>query len=163
MSYQIRRALHHDAKGIIATHRRSIRELCQRDYTEAQIAAWSGRDFKEERWHASIDKDMVWVIADTADNIFGFGHLEFPDNKPARLAGLYFAPEVLGFGYGRKIVELMKAECRNKSIFTVDLLATKTAKRFYERMGFVQDGESTQAPMGDQWIECFKMECVLKA
>jgi putative acetyltransferase len=158
MTYTIRRAKPADAEGIIAAHRRSIREVCYKDYTPAQIAAWSGRNFQVEHWHDTIPKDLVWVVVDTGDKIYGFGHLHFrPDSTAARLAGLYFVPEVLGVGHGRALVRFMKAACRQRGCKSIDLVATITSKAFYEKMDFQQVGEITTMQMQDQWIECYNM------
>jgi L-amino acid N-acyltransferase YncA len=161
MNLKIRRARHEDAKGIIEAHRRSIRENCSRDYNAAQIAAWSGRDFKEERWHQSMDNEMVWVIADEEENIYGFGHLQVNPNSPANLGGLYFVPEAIGLGLGKELVALMKIECRRLGVQEVHLTATKTSKKFYEKMDFVQVGDIAQIKMGDQILDCFKMQALL--
>jgi N-acetylglutamate synthase-like GNAT family acetyltransferase len=124
---EIRRAQHQDATLIIAAHRRSIRQLCSKDYNPEQIAVWSGRDFQEERWRSTMDKDHVWVIADQQDNIFGFGHLKFMENQTAEIAGLYFVPEVTGQGFGKKLAQIMFDECKKQNTGTIYLTGTKTA------------------------------------
>jgi hypothetical protein len=96
MKLIIRRALHGDATNIITAHRRSIRELCSKDYTSEQIAAWSGMNFQEDRWCQTMDQDLVLVISDQQDNIFGFEHLQVHGDSDAEIAGLYFVPEATG-------------------------------------------------------------------
>lgn len=113
MNYIIRRATHQDAKRIIEAHRRSIREVCSKDYNQEQIAGWSGRNFKEERWCQTIDKDFVWVISNDTQNIFGFGHLKFIENAQAEIAGFYFIPEVIGRGFGKQLIQLMMLQKRH--------------------------------------------------
>lgn len=152
----IRRARHEDAKEIIECHIRSIREVCAKDYNEAQIAAWSGRDFQETRWHQTMNKDFVWVVADDSGKVHGFGHLEIAAKPPARIAGLYFAPEVIGKGLGREMITLMRDECRKKGISDVDLMSTKTSKEFYQKMGFSSLGLRVHQ-LGGQNIECYEM------
>jgi len=161
MPFKIRRAKHEDAAGIIGSHRRSIREVCSRDYNPLQVAAWSGRDFQEERWRQTMDKDFVWVVVDENEKIFGFGHLVLRENSPGKLAGLYFVPEVVGLGLGRKIFELMVEECKRAGVTELLLSATKTAKNFYEKMGFVQLGPILSIQIGGEMVECFEMKAVL--
>lgn len=157
MELNIRRARKEDATGIIGAHRRSIREVCSRDYTPEQIAAWSGRDFQEVRWHETMDRDIVWVVADASDNIYGFGHLKLI-TESAELMGLYFVPEAIGRGFGKKMIELMRKECDLKKIKTISLTGTKTAKKFYEVAGFAQVGPMKEVSIGGIPIGVFQMQ-----
>ncbi|WP_413575714.1 GNAT family N-acetyltransferase [Bdellovibrio sp. HCB290] len=161
MKPMIRRALHEDAANIINAHRRSIREVCSNDYSSEQITAWSGLNFQEDRWCHTMDQDMVWVISDQNRNIFGFGHLQFQGDSEAEVAGLYFVPEVVGQNFGKEIVKLMIEECKKKNIRTIHLSATKTAKTFYENVGFKQIAPQSSVTIGGKAIECFKMQTAL--
>lgn len=158
MNYTIKRAVHHNAKGIIEAHRRSIREVCSKDYNTEQIAAWSGRDFREDRWCQTMDRDFVWVVTDTTEKIFGFGHLKIRENSEAEIAGLYFVPELIGVGLGKNLVRIMFDVCGSKAISKVVLSATKTAQSFYQSCGFVQIGGTSSIQIGGQIIECLNME-----
>ena len=151
----IRPALHSDASLIIQAHIRSIRELCARDYSPEQIAAWSGRDFKVARWCESMDRDHVWVVEGNG-TICGFGHMSFPNPGEAYIAGLYFTPEAKGLGLGRKMVDLMLKRARENSVTSIKLDATKTALGFYLSMGF-KILEKSFVRMADQQIDCVKM------
>ena len=154
----IRLACHEDAINIIKAHRRSIREICSKDYSSDQITAWAGFNFQEEHWHKTMDRDFVWVISDNQNNIFGFGHLKFQEKSEAEIAGLYFVPEVTGQGFGKKIFQLMLDQCRNKNVCSIHLTATKTAKAFYENVGFKQLDPQSTLKIGGRDIECFKMK-----
>lgn len=160
MDLIIRRARKEDASKIISAHRRSIREVCSRDYSPEQIAVWSGRDFQEARWHQTMDLDIVWVIADSVENIFGFGHLQIKGDC-AELMGLYFVPEAIGRGFGKQMIGLMLKECESKAVQSVSLTGTKTAKKFYEAVGFQQVGSMKEVPIGGQPIEVFDMKMQL--
>lgn len=178
--FQIRRAENADAAGVIAAHRKSIRELCAKDYTQAQIDAWAGRNFREDRWVDTFSKDHVWVIAGSNDlanashqtdsasathsicSIYGFGHLRFHSDSDAEVMGLYFVPEVTGLGFGKKLIQIMKDDCRSQSIQSLHLLSTRTARTFYENEGFLQFGDEKKIAMGDQFVECFQMQINLR-
>jgi putative acetyltransferase len=162
MKVEIRRANYSDAAKIIEAHRRSIREVCSRDYTSEQIAAWSGQAYREERWLQTIDRDLVWVISDSNKNIYGFGHLQFKDSKEAEIAGLYLVPEVIGKGLGKELVGIMFDQCRKKEIHKVFLSATKTAKKFYEAVGFEQMGEPSSVEINGKKIECLRMRQIVR-
>lgn len=161
MKTEIRRAVHEDAANIIHAHKRSIRELCSKDYRPEQIATWAELVPQEGQWHQDIDQDLVWVISDQQNRIFGFGHLQFYKNQEAELAGLYFVPEVAAKGNGKKLVQLMLHECQKRKIQKIKLSATKTAKVFYERVGFTQIGPITEIKIGGKSIECFRMQMIL--
>lgn len=157
MTLEIRRALHSDAAKMINAHRRSIREICFKDYNPEQIEAWAGRDFREEHWHKTMDRDLVWVISDSENNIHGFGHLKFRENTEAEIAGLYFAPEVVGKGLGKKMAAIIFEECQKNNVKTVFLCATKTAKAFYQSVGFQQVGEESTIDLGGHKLACYNM------
>lgn len=161
MELIIRRARKEDASKIISAHRRSIREVCSRDYSPAQIAVWSGRDFQEAHWYKTMDRDIVWVIADAADNIFGFGHLDIRGER-AELAGLYYVPEAIGRGLGKQMIGLMLKECESRAVKSISLTGTKTAKKFYEAVGFEQVGPMKAFPIGGKPIEVFEMSLQIK-
>lgn len=158
MKYLIRKARHQDASKIISAHRRSIREVCHKDYSSVQIEVWSGRDFQEERWRETMDRDLVWVISNENDDIFGFGHFALRANNCGEIAGFYFVPEVIGSGFGKKMVKLILEECRQNQIQKLILTSTKTAKPFYQSCGFVQVGEEAIIQIGGKPVECFHME-----
>jgi putative acetyltransferase len=133
--FSIRRASHGDATEIIAAHVRSIREICSKDYSETQISAWSGRDFSEEIWRRTIDRDTVWVV-EYDQHVAGFGHVRFKPARTATIEGLYFAPVAAGRGLGRELMSLVFKELTDRGVEEADLASTLTAKGFYVRLGF---------------------------
>ena len=156
----IRKAVKEDARLIIQAHIRSIREVCSSEYTVEQVKAWSGRDFQVSRWQQTMDHDHVWVISNDQKEIFGFGHLSFPTEEEAYLAGLYFVPEVIGLGFGKQMMELMLNEVNKRQTKMIKLNATKTALKFYLKAGFSVD-ETSFIMMSDQKIDCINMHLQL--
>ncbi len=161
MEFEIRRAQHFDAAKIIESHRRSIREVCSKDYNQQQIAVWSGRNFRDEVWQQTMDTDFVWVISNSRNDIYGFGHLKIKLDKQAVVAGLYFIPEVMGKGFGKKLIELIILECRQQGVKNVTLSSTITAKSFYEKMGFQCLGDLSSVEIGGEKIDCYEMKITL--
>jgi len=133
--FSIRRASHGDAAEIIAAHVRSIREICSKDYSETQISAWSGRDFSEEIWRRTIDRDTVWVV-EYDQHVAGFGHVQFKPGQTATIEGLYFSPDASGRGIGRELMSLIFAELTDRGVEEADLVSTLTATGFYSDLGF---------------------------
>lgn len=157
----IRRARHEDAARIIEAHRRSIREICSRDYAPEQIEAWAGRNFQEDRWQKTMDHDLVWVVADEKGNVHGFGHLRLPQDPQAEIMGLYLTPDVTGKGFGKELVRLMLKECRQRNFRRIHLSATLTARSFYQSVGFESVGEPSFIQMGGVKIDCISMQRTL--
>lgn len=107
-----------------------------------------------------MDRDQVWVISNDKKEIFGFGHLMFPVEGEAYVAGLYFVPEVLGLGFGKQMMKLILSEALERKVKLIKLDGTKTAQKFYLAAGF-SAGESACVTMADQQIDCIKMQMQL--
>lgn len=160
MSFIIRRAIHSDAEGIIQVHVRSIREICGKDYTPAQIEAWAGRKFKPELWAQAIDRDYIWVVDDES-KVIGFGHLAVMDENSCEVLGLYFVPPAIGHGLGKEMFREFKKIGVQNNLKTMRLHSTITAKSFYESLGFLQSGSDTTVDMRGVAIPCYPMELTL--
>jgi putative acetyltransferase len=160
MKVTIRRAIHTDSDDIIVAHVRSIRGLCSKDYTQEQIEAWAGRNFKASLWDQAIDRDFVWVVEVDA-KVLGFGHLALMDEKTGEVMGLYFTPELKGQGAGKKLLGIMKLEAQIHGIKELNLFATLTAKSFYQSQGFSQVSGDLSIEMRGIQIPCFPMKCFL--
>lgn len=87
--------------------------------------------------------------------------MQFQGDCEAEVRGLYFVPEATKKSFGKEIFKLMFEECKKKNIQTIHLTATRTAKAFYEKMGLKQIGPQSSLKIGDQDIECFKMQMSL--
>lgn len=154
--FKIRRAIHADAEHIHLSHMRSIREICSKDYTLEQINAWTNRDFKAGLWWQAIDRDFIWVVEiDTI--VRGFGHLANMGEGVGEVLGFYFAPEARGFGAGVKLMNVIKDEARMMNLKKIELNSTKTAKSFYEKVGFIQSADEDSVGMCGVQIECIPM------
>ena len=163
MNFKIRRADHADAAGIIHAHRCSIREICSDDYTEEQIAIWSGRDFKEGIWHETIDKDTVEVIVDASEAVFGFCHHGYTskEKKINEIKGLYLRPQALGKGFGSKLVSNAVDHSTANGCTSIILYSTKTAQPFYEYQGFSLIAERSIEMQGVK-LPCLEMSMALE-
>jgi ribosomal-protein-alanine N-acetyltransferase len=153
----IRRAEIGDEKGIHESHMKSIQDICSRDYTPEQIKAWGGRSFDEGYLQGLTLKEHVWVI-EMNGQVEGHGLLTFSQNKKvAEVSGLYLTPKALGQGLGKEIIFYMKEICLIKDINEIKLLSTKTAKSFYEALGFRQNGSDTIYTISGIGVEAYPM------
>lgn len=157
MAFIIRRAIHSDAEGIILAHVTSIREICAKDYTEEQIEAWAGRKFKPELWVQAMDRDFIWIIENDS-KVVGFGHLAVMDEDSCEVMGLYFIPQAVGHGLGKKMFQEFITVARQHHLKNIRLHSTVTARTFYESLGFLQSGSDTTVEMRGVAIPCYPME-----
>lgn len=153
----IRRARHQDAEQIITAHVRSIREVCGKDYKPEEIEAWAGRKFKASLWCQAMDRDHVWV-AENSLKVVGYGHLAIMSESVGEVMGLYLAPEAIGFGMGKKMFALIHREAVKHGVKKLQLHSTKTAKSFYQALGFKPLGALTSVEIGGAAIPCYEME-----
>jgi RimJ/RimL family protein N-acetyltransferase/ribosomal protein S18 acetylase RimI-like enzyme len=163
----LRRAELRDAEAIHRMHMRSIQEVCSKDHSPEEIAAWGGRPFSREIRERSITSDRVWVFEELGD-VIGYAHLSFPksnDELPASRSldrcayvnALYLAPEALGRGLGRRLAEAMFREVRDEKISKVELHSTLTAQAFYRKMGFVDSGPQISVTIAGQPVRAIPM------
>lgn len=136
----VRRAARCDAAGIHAAHDRSIRAIASRDYSAEQILAWTSRGFdatEATRLQDEIRHDPMWVI-EVAGRILGYAHLKTPlESAPnVYLQSLYLTPEAAGQGLARKLMRLVEREGIRRGAPAVVLHSSKTARGFYEKLGY---------------------------
>lgn len=161
---KIRWAKEADARGIHEAHMRSIREVCSKDHSPEEVAAWGGRAFNEERVLDAIRNHLVWVV-DSGQGIAGYGHLKIYDEsgiKRGHVHGLYLTPEVLGQGFGGQIADQMLVQARAAGAVRVTLESTLTAHAFYLRLGLKDKGPMTTVPIAGMPIRCIPMELSLR-
>jgi putative acetyltransferase len=157
MSYIIRKSQIEDKLDIQNAHRRSIRELCSKDYGAKEIEAWSSVIYTDDVFTNSVKNDCHIVI-EINNTIEGFCHARFHEDGLGEIMGLFLTPEVSGFGAGRaafeKAIEYLK-EC---DVNRVVITGTRTAKGFYERMGFKAVSEEKLFDIRGEKIACYEME-----
>lgn len=155
----IRRAEVADARDIHEAHMKSIREVCAKDYSGDDIAAWGGRPFDEAAWINSIAEGGVWVL-EADGRIEGHGRLsvhDTADGKIGRVESLYLTPKVLGRGYGRRIMDCLLEDAEIAGVIRVDLDSTITSQNFYTRLGFLGEPGEHFIKIGGRAIRCFRM------
>jgi GNAT superfamily N-acetyltransferase len=157
--HRVRPAVEADAPAIHEAHMRSIREVCAKDYTDVEIAAWGGRAFMPELRTRNIREDCVWV-AERDGKVCGYGHLKRSGRGPdwAEVLGLYIAPEGLGLGMGAGLMDALLKQAAAWGADKVHLESTLTSVEFYERQGFRRSGPQTTHPVQGVPVRCIPME-----
>ncbi|MBX7232051.1 MAG: GNAT family N-acetyltransferase [Bdellovibrionales bacterium] len=160
----IRRAVPKDAQEIHQAHMRSIQEVCSKQHTGEEIQGWGNRPFNEEQRVAAIKNDFVLVV-EFQNSVEGYGHLRILEKnglRQAHIFGLYLTPKVIGQSFGKMIFEIMLEEVKLSKIKKVTLESTLTAKSFYRKQGFVDDGSQITAEIGGSKVRCYPMKMEIK-
>jgi predicted acetyltransferase len=156
----VRRAKAEDALAIHEAHMRSIQEVCSKDHSPEEISAWGNRTYNESIRLDAINNDYVWVV-EVRGEIQGFGHLKVfnKDNlSKGHIWGLYLTQNVLGFGIGKEIFDLMLVEANKLQAKILSLESSITAHDFYKKLGFRDVGSMKTLEINGQPVRCFPME-----
>lgn len=132
--FSIRPAHEPDAAAIAEVHRSSVRSLCARHYSVAQLEAWF-EDRPPNMYSKAIREERVWLAMD-ADDVLGF--LEI---RPAEIEKLFVRPAAVGRGIGSALLQLGIVEARSLAHGAITSLALLNAQTFYEKHGFTKVGE----------------------
>jgi putative acetyltransferase len=159
MDYLIRKTSLEDMKSVEDAHRRSILQICSKDYSDEQIEKFSGVKYTSDIWANSINNEYH-ISIEVKDNIEGLCHAKIREDGDGEIVGLYFTEKVAGQGLGRKVVEMAFDYLYKYDPKRIVLTGTITAKPFYEKMGFVEV-EKKQINCRGAILDCFKMEKLL--
>lgn len=101
----------------------------QNEYTERQRIAWvEGVDL--ERWNRSFLSHTT-LVAVVMDRVVGFSDLDYD-----LVDYLYVDPDFYRQGFARQLVNELMKEASEKKIPILKTYASKTARPFFEAMGF---------------------------
>lgn len=134
----IRDAKPGDTEAACDVVHRAIADLCSLDHEgdPATLDAWlankTPKAFAE--WAAS-DRHIA-LVAELHGRIAAYGLL----NRGGTVALLYVAPEARFQGASRALLAEMEMRGRELGLSALKLSSTATARRFYERCGFVLAG-----------------------
>ncbi|MBE9049781.1 GNAT family N-acetyltransferase [Nostocales cyanobacterium LEGE 11386] len=121
-----------DTEAIMKLFSDTIHEVNIRDYTKAQIDAWTSINMDVEVWMNSLKSKLTYV-AQEDDNILGFGELE----ANGHIDRFYCHKDFQGQGVGTKILEQIELTARDLKIQKLFVEASITAKPFFERKNFI--------------------------
>ena len=154
---KIRKGLFSDREEIKEAHHKSILEICSRDYKKEVVEAWANIPYDKDRFKKCLATEHYEVV-EIDGVIEGFCHANLPKEQTGEIQGLYLSPKAIGKGIGVKLVEQAMAYFKKNKVSKVIIMGTRTAKSFYERMGFKQAGNSCFHETRGVKIECYPME-----
>lgn len=133
-----------DAEAITTMIRRSITELCTKDHhgQEATLSLWLYNKTPDEitAWIKREDNYAVSAVS-PSEAVVGFGLM----NRAGEILLCYVAPEAIGQGYGRILLQALEQQAQSWKLKTINLESTLTAKGFYEYHGYQQSGDAVEA------------------
>ena len=131
-----------DATGAVDVLRRSITELCVEDHRNdaASLAHWLRNKTVEhfERWLLE-PSNVVLVCAGVT--VGGVGLV----TRGGQIHLCYVAPDRQRQGVGRALLLAMEAQALRSGLEEIRLTSSATARGFYEKHGYVPDGQSVPA------------------
>jgi len=138
-----------DAVSLARLHRGTIRSINKKDYSQKEIAAWSGRTSAKR--FRNLAKLNVRYVAVENNKIVGFG-----DYKNNELMGLYIHKNVIGKGIGTQLLKKIEREVYDNGKRALTCISTITARSFYEKNGF-KVIQKTMHKIKDQKLAVFLM------
>jgi len=130
----VRPAQPEDAEAIYEAHTAAIRRTLARDYPPEVLAAHAARQ-SPKKYRARIETGGV-LVAVVGGQVVGFAH-----PLPGKLAALYVHPDFQGRGIGSALLrEAERGACAGGGTEVV-VNSSLTAVGFYERQGYVREGE----------------------
>ena len=139
MSITVRPASEADAAAACDVLRRSIRELCVADHghDEQVLSAWLANKTPENVRAWITSASSFSVVAVDGSDVRGFGLVQ-PDGE---IQMCYLVLEVQYRGAGKLMLRALGEQAARWGRKRVYVTSSVTARRFYERNGYVQSGE----------------------
>jgi putative acetyltransferase len=144
-----------DGPALLALFRDTIRRVNCRDYSPAQVAAWSSDDIDTVRWFGRFAGRYVQV-AEKGGRPVGFAELE-PDGHIDRV---YVAADHQRRGIGQQLLAAIVAEARRVGLIRLCTEASITARPFFEAQGFAVLAPQVVTCRGQEFVN-YRMERAL--
>jgi putative acetyltransferase len=135
----------------------TISTVCAEDYNADQIRVWISSVENKQRW-IDIVTNQFLVVAESQDTILGFCSLD----GGRYLDFLYVHKDFQGQGIAFKLYSAVEDEARKQQISTITSDVSKTAKPFFEKMGFTTVAEQSVVMQGIK-LTNYKMTKELKS
>ena len=130
MKFLIEKATINNLDEILNLFKTTIETSCSKDYTEAQIYAWTSSIENKDRWKNKIE-NQYFIVAKHHHKITGFGSLEND-----YLDFLFVDKDYLRNGIASLIYDKLKEKAKDLGFIKLTTYASITAKPFFESKGF---------------------------
>ncbi len=154
---KIRRVTQEDLPEVASMHRASILELCAAHYSAVELSLWT--DALRPDKYTALLAGREFLVTEEDGQILGFGVLDLGQSL---INATYVSPKAVRRGVGRRLVEAMEQLAKQGGVSRLQLNSTLNAVPFYERLGYVQRGASSnRLPTGTE-LPCVVMTKDLK-
>jgi GNAT superfamily N-acetyltransferase len=135
----VRQARPDDVAAVLNVLRRSITELCTADHHDDPevLARWLRNKTPEAFASWLNDPDGVLLVAEHGGAVRAVSSLQ----RSGKINLCYVEPGFEGFGLGGALMASMEQQAQIWALGELRLESTLAARPFYERLGFVADGE----------------------
>jgi putative acetyltransferase len=124
--FRIRRATEADYALLTDIFRMSVRKIASRDYSPAQIAAWTSA---EPDWNT---RNALVFAAEKAGAPIGFAEYELPDS----VGMTYVHPKHIRNGAGRALLSALEEEALRRGVTALNVEASITSRPFFQACGY---------------------------
>jgi N-acetylglutamate synthase-like GNAT family acetyltransferase len=139
---EIRQATMADAEAVANVLQASITQLCETDHKndEYTLTRWLRNKTPETvaKWIAREDNFLVVAVRD--GGVCGVGAI----TRQGSLDLCYVQPTMQSHGVGLKLLTALEEQARQWGLPEIRLVSTSKARSFYEKHGYVADGEPTK-------------------
>ncbi|MFS4580298.1 GNAT family N-acetyltransferase [Phaeobacter sp. C3_T13_0] len=126
-----------DAAALAQIFHAAVHGVGARDYSAAQLAAWSPEPAPSDHWHRrATDGREVFVAVDANDQAWGFIELE----QDGHIDCFYCHPDVAGIGVGLALYQQLETCAWDLGLTLLFVEASEAAKRFFIRQSFIDEG-----------------------
>ena len=102
--------------------------------------------------------EKTYVVCEVNGIVVGFFAVEPVSEVQYELEALFVAPEHIGHGYGRRLVEQAKVIVRQSGARSMLIQGDPNAEPFYTAMGAVKTGERESASIPGRWLPEFLID-----
>lgn len=155
ISMQIRLFHPEDADQIAKLFHDTVREVNLRDYSIAQVQAWSPDDLYFRDW-ATVCAQRFTYVAESEGQILGFGELE----ADGHIDCFYCHKDYQRRGVGRSIYQAIESKARELNVDRLFTEASITARPFFQSLGFTVIAAQEVSCRGKPFIN-YRMEKLL--
>jgi putative acetyltransferase len=155
--YSMRASRQEDMLAIQNAHRLSIQNVCSKDYGEKEIIFWGNVTYTSDFFLKNIADDCHSVV-EVDEVIKGFCHSRYNGDGHGEIMGLFLTKDLIGKGIGRSLFNTAMDYLKTKNVTKVTITGTRTAKNFYEKMGFHATSDEKMFDIRGEKIGCYEME-----
>ena len=139
-NFSLREANLNDLSLLQPVFEKSVRQTCIRHYSKRQIDAWINKA-SPERWKELLESDLHFIVAEDTekDMIAGFTSI----NKKGYLHSMFVAPDYQRQKVASLLLKAAESFAGRHHAEFVFTEASKTAKPFFEFMGYQTERKQT--------------------